>query len=168
MAGPIARRPAGLLDLLLTQQQGKNPGELGDLVNPTIDLEPFYSAERLTAKALTSAVTAVGTFGGIQVPAGEVWKVYGVSFFANFATINQRLGISGEIINIPSSGFGYHDFGIKTADAAGDVFYRGYNFGCCIHYKSGATFRGRCTSLNLDAQPNIGVTMQLLYTQMEA
>lgn len=168
MASPIARRPAGLLDLLLTQQQGRNPDDLLDTVQPVLDITKFYDAERVETKALTTSVSALGGFGGIGVDAGQVWKVYGVAFFNNFATVNQRIGIAGEILNKQVSDFHYHNFGIVTATGATDVNVNSFMWPNPVHWTSGDTFRGRCTSINLDAQPNISVTMQMMYVRMEA
>lgn len=168
MASPISRRPEGLLDLLLTQQQGRNPSELLNTVGPVLDLVRFYDSQRLTSKALTSVVTAIGTFGGVVVPPGEIWKVLGISFFNNFATVNQRIGIAGEILNLPDSDFHYHNFGIVDAVGATDVNTNAFIFSDPVHFTSGITFRGRCTSLNLDAQANISVTMQMAYIRMES
>lgn len=168
MASPISRRPGGLLDLLLTQQQGENPRQLLDAVAPTIEMWPFYQTDRLKILGNTTVLTAVGNIGTRTVPSGEIWKLIGVGYFATFATAAQRLGISAELVNLPDTLFGIHDFGTVTAAAIGDIYYKSFWVPEPLLLPSGASIRGRCTSLDLDGEANIQVTQQLLFVRMEA
>ena len=170
MAGPIARRPAGLLDLLLTQQQGKNPSELGDMLSPIIDLLPFYAQDRLSGAVGNKACTAVGDNVGITVPAGESWLVWTTSFSATFATVNQNIsvyvelrGAAGTTQPVYLSDLG----GLKSADGATDIVVGAQCFDKGLMIPSGTELRFVCGALNLDAQANITFRGRVLYARME-
>ena len=168
MAGPIARRPAGLLDLLLTQQQGENPKTLGDSVSPVLDILPFYNQERLDTDVQSVNMTAVNSFTSVLIPAGESWRVLCWSVRGAFATVNQtvRLGFrmqqftGGGLVDLPALQF--------AASGATDLWG-----GCTVLpgdemviYPSGTRFLTYAQELNLDAQANIALTSTVLFVQM--
>lgn len=69
----INRVPKGFLDFLGTQNQGDNPSELMQDVRPSIDLFPFFAAERVSL--FSDSVNSAGALDGVTfvVPDGEVW-----------------------------------------------------------------------------------------------
>lgn len=170
MAGPIARRPAGLLDLLLTQQQGKNPTNLGDDVVPVLDIVPFYNQERLDTDIQSVNMTAVNSFTSAIIPAGESWRVLAWSVRGAFATVNQtvRLGFrmqqlgGGGLVDLPSvpaAAVGATDLWGGATVLPGDSL---------VIYPAGTRFLTYAQSINLDAQANIALTSTLLFVQMSA
>lgn len=167
MGGPIARLPRGLLDLLLTQQQGKNPDALGDTLAPVIDLAPFYEQERFDAENLNATMTAVGVAGTFTVPAGEAWKVLGMSVRGTFATVNQTIGVQCRILNLPNvPAFVIDQFDFAAVGATDTFGASIRQFGNII-FPAGLQFRFQCSQLTLDGQPSIAVTGSIWYVRLE-
>lgn len=88
MSGPIQTLPKGLLDLLALKQMGKNPSQLLDTVQPTLDLReqymvPLYKTEStlgpitLLAAINQGASSPLFQAGGANftVPANKIWYV---------------------------------------------------------------------------------------------
>lgn len=171
MASPIARRPAGLLDLLLSQQQGTNPSNLSDNVNPTIDMAQFYYQDRLSVKTQNDNETAVGGTVTITVPAGESWLLWASSFAVQFATVNQRIYCYGHLTGLKGSTSPcyFTDYGgMKTPTGATDIVVGAYWFPNGFIVPSGTNIVAVVGSINLDAQPNIQVNHRVLYARMES
>ncbi len=71
----INRVPQGLQDLLGSINFGDNPGQLGGVVAPTLDLFPFLSVERLFWDFQNIGFSVAGSLTGVTVPQGELWFV---------------------------------------------------------------------------------------------
>ncbi len=71
----INRVPRGLQDLLNTQSFGKNPDQLGQVVQPVLDISAFYRAEKLEVVRTQKDNLAVGDEILTQIPVGENWFV---------------------------------------------------------------------------------------------
>jgi len=168
MPSPISRRPAGLLDLLLAQQQGQNPTDLIDSVSPTIDMLKFYEAERLDVTRDVKNVTAVGDVGAVDIPAGEYWKVLAIACNWVFATVNQRLGIRIEVKNIGETRQDLITSVVKTPTGATDEAAVALRLGSPVIFPSGTTLQSRASSLALDGEANIQLTTTVFYVRMEA
>lgn len=167
MPSPISRRPAGLLDLLLAQQQGKNPADLLESVQPILDMVPFYNTDRLTDSNQAFGATAVGGGTNIEVPAGEYWRMISAGIFVTFATVNQEIKVSLALSQIGSTTQYITEFdGLRSAVRANDQEIGGYDFPSNLIVPSGARFRFECDSINLDGQPSIVVSGTLLYVRM--
>ena len=167
MGSPISRRPTGLLDLLLTQQQGANPKELEDDVQPIIDMGPFYEAERLTSINASNAVTATGIQAStIDVPPGEYWKLLCFTVYVDFGAGNQdispfiRLKNLGSLIHIVTPRFGSSS---AFTLAQGEVLWLPQP----LHCPSGVSFEMNVEGLDLQGQPNILTLMEALYVRMD-
>lgn len=167
MGGPIARRPAGLLDLLLAQQQGKNPSSLGDDVLPVIEITDFYNQERIITQGGSLSMTAVNGTNTITIPAGEVWRPIYHACSGTFATTNQTVRIGWEIGSLPGSWQVTHKTERFEAVGATDKFGNAAAFPGCI-FPSGTKFLLRVQEINLDAQANIGLNVQMAYIRMES
>lgn len=167
MAGPIARRPNGLLDLLLTQQQGRSPRELGDIVTPVIDMQHFYETDRLTTAGMTITVTASNTSNTLTIPSGEVWNLKAWSCRGAFATVNQVLAMGYRVSSIVGGQF--IDLGRSSFAPTGatDQFADGLIFENDLILPPGTKLTSFSQNVNLDAQANIGVTAAVLYVRME-
>lgn len=165
MAGPIARRPAGLLDLLLTQQQGRNPVELGDQLNPTIDLTKFYSAERIASSAQAVSATVVGATATTTVPNGENWILLNLGYqtITNAAGQVLRAGIYVRPTSIAVPvGVGPT---ITTVGAADRISYGFDAQGLIV--PSGTRIQLIIEELNLAAGAAFTVYLNCLYVRME-
>ena len=167
MAGPIARRPAGLLDLLLTQQQGRNPSVLGDDLLPIIDMLHFYEQERLTSEFAAITVNSAADSTTFTVPAGESWKCIGLSARGSFATAAQSIAMGGRISGI--EGQGILELSTKSAasTAISDLFGFLFDLPECRIWPSGTKFSVISRAVDLDAQASISVTATVYYVRME-
>ena len=169
MAGPIARRPSGLLDLLLTQQQGKNPSTLGDDLLPVLDLREFYESQRIETVGGSLSTTAVNQSSTITVPSGQVWRPLFHAVSGVFATANQEIAIGFEIGALPGAWQPTTDAHRFVAQGATDRFGNSANYsGCGIIVPSGTKFVIRVHEIDLDAQANIPLNIQLAYVRMES
>ena len=168
MASPIARRPGGLLDLLLTQQQGRNPSDLLDSVQPILDMAAFYEQERLYVTGGAKTITAVGGNDTILVPAGESWKLIHAGFFVSFATANQIFACTLELINLQIASMRISDLGgTQTPSLANDFRVGIYTPPQPLILPSGAGLKFGVSSLTLDGQANISMTTRVLVVRME-
>ena len=167
MASPISRRPTGLLDLLLTQQQGENPRTLLDSVSPTIDLVKFYESQRLDTSQSSFAVTAVGNSADISIPQAEYWKVIGFDAKWVAGAANQSMGLRFEVGGVASNLlFDFFSQDITRA-AIGDVAAYTFMLPQTIIYPSGSFFRFRVTELTLGGAGSISVTITAHYVRMD-
>ncbi len=63
MEAPINRYPGGLLGFLDIKAMGENPRTLSTVVQPLVDLTPYYlGSKRVTLTSLTANVTGLGLF----------------------------------------------------------------------------------------------------------
>jgi len=168
MPSPISRRPAGLLDLLLTQQQGANPRELRDDVQPIIDMSAFYESERLAGQSNGIAVTANGpqTADQITIPDGEYWKVLGFGAYFDPSVNNMAVGLSfwARLSNVPLP---LTEQVYSDQIGATSFFSWGELLPQPIHFPSGTSFFIDVGRILLQGQPNALVTQYVLYVRME-
>jgi hypothetical protein len=76
----IQRIPTGLLSLLDSKSSlGSTPAELAEVVAGTVNLEPYYLANALTAANASGAVQNAGDLVTQTIPDGEAWRVVGVA-----------------------------------------------------------------------------------------
>ena len=79
----INRVPQSLLPLLDAKTLGQTPSEIETRVSLGIDLREMYAADKQLISAFTSASLTSANLGTlsciVEVPAGELWYVYGVS-----------------------------------------------------------------------------------------
>lgn len=68
----ITRVPIGLQKFLGTQAQGDNPSELGNIVQPGVDLYDFYRVQQERWSEVSSLFSAA-TILYETVPDGEIW-----------------------------------------------------------------------------------------------
>lgn len=169
MAGPIARRPNGLLDLLLAQQQGKNPATLGDSVVPVIDLGPFYNSERVSMARTTGTYTVSGGAVTLSIPTGEAWKVLAISCNGSFSAVAQRMAMNAQIVNIPGGSAGVGPTW-KLCDVTSVAATDTFGGAACLDdwiLLGGVQFRFICSIIDLAAQPNIPAAVTVTYVRME-
>ena len=107
----INRVPSGLQDLLGSQNLGTNPADLSMVVAPTVDMFPFWAAERLTGWGQNNAAVSNSTvdIATLVVPNGEAWMplhmAVGVTLATVGDTINTRL-IVGQFPNFGPGSIG--------------------------------------------------------------
>lgn len=98
----INRPPFGLQQLLGSQNFGKNPPDLAQVVQPTIDLTPFYGAGLLRMESNTGSASTEGqvqaiNFDGRVALVGASLHVYN----ALTGAANLQLGIA--LSNLPGN-----------------------------------------------------------------
>ena len=101
----ITRVPFGLQDLLGSKNFGVNPTELGQQVNPTLEMFPFLAAERLTYFDSGAMTVFSDSQWFIKViPDGELWMVDGVGINVDPVTtaVGQTLTSGVRIKNPPN------------------------------------------------------------------
>jgi len=97
--GTMNRVPRGLLSLIDSRTQGKNPDVFGDVVQPTFDMFNMLAMSKgfETVSATTLAVPVISTgLGRVTVPAGEVWivRLADASATAQDATFSARIALN--------------------------------------------------------------------------
>jgi len=171
MPSPISRRPGGLLDLLLTQQQGKNPANLLDDVAPTFDMLPFYAQERLSVIREALAVTASGPQATtIDVPAGETWIVYNFGLKIEFATAaqscNAYIDMQSSAVRATLADMNPNQDTFNP-DFANEDMFTAFWLPQVMVFPSGTSFVLDIQRLSLDGQPNLLMQFGCIYTRME-
>ncbi len=139
MTNEINKVPNGLLALLDLKQLGKNPGQLSDVVIPTIDVLGAYGAYdlRLYADQTTSAVPFVAT---VTIPVGETWIPLHMSMAYPVGNIGGMAHMRMYVEDIPLDGIG--NGAVPTLQLAdNDVAWY--------------TYRGAGVNTNIGDQPNI-------------
>lgn len=91
--GPIQSIPEGLLSFFQLKNQGRNPHELGQVVQPDFEMRDWYFASRAVVTTATVNVIA-GTLnfyeftapvGGLVVPNTELWYIVDYSLIVGLA-----------------------------------------------------------------------------------
>lgn len=95
--GVINRIAPGLLDLLQSKTDGKNPRDLSETVAPTLNIEQFYLAEKASVEFLVVQTFAIGATVSRDVEAGEIWFLYAIDTEWIAAAIGNRVQLSVEI-----------------------------------------------------------------------
>ena len=99
----INRQPSGLSDFLQVQAGGKQPDDISQTLRGVIDVECMYAPDRLRA-AIEPFNMTPGQLEFVEVPEGQVWKVYGVGYEQTNATTNGNNGLSVWQERIPGQG----------------------------------------------------------------
>lgn len=99
----INKQPSGLSNFLGVQSGGQNPDDLSSIVRPVIDIEPFYTPDRLRAVSEAFSLNE-GQIDFVEVPAGEVWKVVNLSLIQTGPTLNHTNIIFFGMERIPGQG----------------------------------------------------------------
>lgn len=99
--GPSAifAAPVGLLGFLDTKAVGQNPNKLNEVVQPTLDLWPFYLyGQPVLTVTGTIAPVAIGynTAAGFQVPTGKAWIPL------TFCILNEPGGATDQLDAVPA------------------------------------------------------------------
>ena len=71
----ITRVPRGIQEYLGTQNQGDNPNELLQSVQPVVDFTRFYDVEKKQFQNIAFSPTAIDTTFDFQIPDDEIWIV---------------------------------------------------------------------------------------------
>jgi hypothetical protein len=80
------------LDLLDAKTAGRGPNEWADLLQPTIDLSPFYWLNSLDSAGITSAtITGNEVFVDLEVPENQYWMVFAAHARLTAVTAGSRL-----------------------------------------------------------------------------
>jgi len=97
----INQPPVGLQSLLGTKNFGKNPDDLSQIVQPTVDMFPFWASQKI--RYIQEQTTTAGAGSTIEtiVPDGETWLVlsaaYGTEILTTSDDMNQHVAIDETI-----------------------------------------------------------------------
>jgi len=99
----IHRPPRGLQHLLGSQSFGKNPDELRQDVQPTLDLSSYYAAELLKTETENGMITADGPTGSIKFAAPVALVAAGIEMGAVAAA--EELAFDIRVSDLGGVGF---------------------------------------------------------------
>ena len=85
----INRVPWGLQSLLGSKNFGRNPSQLVEAVQPTLDMSGHLSYELLKGASVLNTVTAAGQVAQLTVPDNEAWHLLSVSGRVTNASIAE-------------------------------------------------------------------------------
>lgn len=96
MAAPLNRQPNGLLDFFGIKNGGRNPFELGQILQPQLDLLPLYeNAAPQVVGSASGSISAGGVtlFGpaGLTTSPGSSWHIRGASATFNATTVGHAI-----------------------------------------------------------------------------
>lgn len=84
MPNQVQKPPWGYLDLIGAKSNGQNPNQVADMVSSTVELLPFFLVGRQIDYSQSEVTkTLRDDRAVVQVPAGEIWWVQGISGFLN-------------------------------------------------------------------------------------
>lgn len=89
MSTRINRVPLGLLDFLGTKSLGDNPSELMAEVRPTLNLFPFFAAERFVVNGENASASTGAGGQTFTVPKGELWLMVSAMFRMRVSNSND-------------------------------------------------------------------------------
>lgn len=162
--GVINRVPLGLLDLLQSKTDGRNPGDMSDQVVPTIDIEPYYLASRASFEFFVVSTTAVGAIANIDVNDSEVWFLYAIDTEWIAVNIGDIVQLSVELSRFadapsPLSAVTIFAPPADTAVAIGDVHTRSIIFDRPLPMPSGMRVQGVVSRRSLTT--NVAVNLAI-------
>jgi hypothetical protein len=175
----INRVPVGLQDLLGSQNLGRNPADLDQVVRPGVDMFPFWGLERMTwFRTAAVTVSTTGQAATTTIPQGEAWIPLTATCLLNGCQSGDTFGMSiratavgdpsrdaNNIANATSIFDTPAAFGPITL-AVGANLRLGFAWPQRILYRSGAVF-----SMNVDtivvAATNPEAIFNLVYYRLE-
>ena len=103
----LNRKPRGFTGILDIQNEGQTPPDVSEVLQPAIDLQAYYSAEKgLQAQQVVSAVGALGGGAEVTIPSKESWLIYAVGGGITLAGNGDDVALSIRIKNVPIVGGG--------------------------------------------------------------
>lgn len=146
----INRPPRALQDLLQLQTKGRNPNDLLDTIQATMDVTRLILSDvewEQEQKAFTvNAATVPANFAQVEVPAGELWWVHAISLMSNVATALFDLNISIADVDSASAdaflasttkeGAGTFAKGVCVMPPGGLLVPSGQKIGCFTQFAS--------------------------------
>lgn len=170
----INRVPFGLQDLLGSQNLGVNPSDMAQQVAPTLDLFPFWSAERLTMYTDTAVeVTARGAYLAYTVPLGEAWiPLWWSGALPGFEAAGQEIRFTLNMLTFPNialsaSNVSVATTGVFVATAVGEVLRLPYSFPQRTMHLSGTQFRLLVDHYDANGAANVFIQHTLCYVRLE-
>lgn len=122
MKGVIQRYPTGLL-ALLSIKQDETPQTIAEIVAGSLELMPFYLAERVEVVTAQSLGLSAQANLYLQVPAAESWWLYGVHATAANVTAGSAVKLNCGVADQAQNAFvlGSMDV-IGPVSVAGEVY----------------------------------------------
>jgi len=93
MKGLIQQFPSALLPLL-NIKASETPPVLDETVQPTLEMLPFYTADRLETLAASQTLVATLTSAVLTVPTNEYWILYGLNAIATVIGVGALVKLS--------------------------------------------------------------------------
>lgn len=96
----LQKGPLGLLGAFALKTIGRNPTQFGDTVQPVADVYDQYLAQSELGIATTNAAIGLNNFQQltIAVPAGKMWRLFGVSWQATLNAADIAIAMQGEVL----------------------------------------------------------------------
>ena len=154
--------PKGLQQFLGNTHQGVNPSELSQTVQPQVDLQPFWSADKLKWFSNAVTVTTPGNGNIVVVPQGELWSPVVHSGRITGLTPADTVAISTEIWAPDSTRFITSSVPTQTAITTNDTFSSQWVPDRDVWYPGGYKFVSITFELSI-ASPSETLTHSLIY-----
>jgi len=163
----INRPPLGLQQLLGSQNFGDNPDDLGQVVQPTVELFPFYAAGAMKMKHTAGGRTTAGIISTVPI--------FGAAAIIGVSVRRELMGVA-ELLNIGITMDGLNSVGASASKivlaSTGPITY-GIGVGFGLNYtfpqplivESGAQFNSEYFGYNGNIE---FVTLTVLYYDLAA
>lgn len=165
--GRINRTPSGLLDLLQSKTDGKNPQDLAETVAPTLDLLDLYLLQRISHEFIVTVASGPGATNLLDVTEGEVWGLFacGVQFIG--AAVGQTMDLYVSLQQFPDAPSALSQVQIfapptLTAAAIGDQATAAVVFDRPIWLTPGLRIRLTSGSSSLSANASLNMSLYRL------
>jgi len=117
----IQRFPAALLPLL-SIKGSETPTSLGDSVQPTLEMLPFYLAERAEVQTISQATVSSALVLTLPVPAGEYWYVWWMEAIAQNITVGSNVQLATGVADLGGGLVNVNSMNAPVVSIAGQAF----------------------------------------------
>lgn len=168
ITSPINRVPSGLLGFLDIKNFGQNPTDINQVVQPHLDLHPYYSASnrRKISSASLNLIANDVALSSLIVPANKAWIIDHFAASANTLTAGQALIAQLCIFNPAPSSQSMAQGEQSMAFVAGDFCHFRFGPSQAPPYVAPAGY-GFGVLVNRGLAFPIAITLSVMYTEVD-
>ena len=168
--------PFGLQDLLGSRNFGKNPSELVETIQPTIDMLPYLDYDNFRIESISGSVNIIGASVTIEIPDSEIWNVVSVSAsylnaFAAGASARIRVSVDGERnstgFQVPAN-LAFGPINPAPLNAASTAVRNGFGWvpPRPVSWGAGTVFTWTCVDLDLNAGASVTMSGSVAFFKL--
>jgi hypothetical protein len=156
---PVNRYPAGFLQLLDSQVEGKTPRAVSDTIAPTLELRDHLEAVLIQGNGVADAsITTINQSITLEVPQNETWKLLSVGVNGTLALVGQTIQMS-VLLGLRNGTVVVAGFPAQTSTVAGELYRYGQLVPQPILLVPGTTIIARIGKIVLNGAPSMNLSL---------